>query len=187
MKLLPHYVSLRVKMLVVIVIRISIVFVVLYLWLYLFLTQSAGEAGASALGARLLQARDNLLPLLGLVYVLLSSSVWFITGNLTRTLRELDQASRRVGEGDYTPITIRPGIFQDEITHFTVTLNQMIEKVRGREENLRKQVEKLTIQVDEARRHQSVQEVVDTDFFRDLKSKAKDMREHHGGEETSPS
>lgn len=129
-----------------------------------------------------LQALDN-LPLLWLVYLLLSGSVWFITGNLTRTLRGLDQASKRVGEGDYTPIEVKPGFFEDEITGLTSTLNQMIEKVRGREERLRKQVESLTIQVDQAKRQKSVAEVVDSDFFRDLKSKAKTMREDHAGDQ----
>ncbi len=116
------------------------------------------------------------------MYLLLSGSVWFITGNLTRTLRGLDQASRRVGEGDYAPIEVKPGFFEDEITGLTATLNQMIEKVRGREERLRKQVESLTIQVDQAKRQKSVAEVVDSDFFRDLKSKAKTMREDHAGD-----
>jgi len=126
-----------------------------------------------------LQARANLLPLLGLVYLLLSFSVWFITGNLTRSVRGLDLASRRIGEGDYTAIEHKPGLFPDEISHLTQTFNQMAAKVRGREETLRKQVEKLTIQVDQAKRQQAVKEVVDSDFFQDLQTKAKSLRENH--------
>jgi hypothetical protein len=53
----------------------------------------------------------------------------------------------------------------------------MIEKVRGREESLRKQVEKLIIQVDQAKRQKDVAEVVESDFFQDLQSKAKSLRE----------
>lgn len=52
----------------------------------------------------------------------------------------------------------------------------MAETIRGREETLRRQVEKLTIQVDQAKRRQAVDEVVETDFFRDLQSKAQTMR-----------
>jgi HAMP domain-containing protein len=124
-----------------------------------------------------LTARSNLLPLLGLVYILLSVSVWFITGNLTRSVRALDQASKRIGEGDYTPIDAKPGLFPDEITHLTLTFNQMMEKVRGREETLRKQVEKLIIQVDEAKRRKDVAEVVESDFFQDLQVKARTLRQ----------
>jgi HAMP domain-containing protein len=142
----------------------------------------AVDAAPGPMAGGQLDARDHLLPLLGLVYLLLSGSVWFITGNLTRTLRELDVASKRVGEGDYSPVDVQPGIFEDEITRLTATLNQMIEKVRGREEQLRKQVASLTIQVDQAKRRQSVDEVVSSDFFRDLKSKAKTMRDDHADE-----
>jgi len=139
----------------------------------------AVDAAPGPAAAGQLRAQANLLPLLGLVYVLLSSSVWFITGNLTRTLRALDQASKRVGEGDYAPVDVKPGFFEDEITRLTATLNQMIEKVRGREEKLRKQVESLSIQVDQAKRQRAVDEVVDSDFFRDLKSKARTLRDEH--------
>lgn len=138
----------------------------------------------SAVADRELAARANVLMLLSLVYVLLSFSVWFITGNMTRTLRALDQASQRIGEGDYAPITIKPGVFDDEITHLTDTLNLTVEKIRGREESLRKQVEKLSIQVDQARREKAVSEVVESDFFRDLQTKAKTLREHHDEDES---
>jgi hypothetical protein len=124
-----------------------------------------------------LTARSNLLPLLGLAYVLLSASIWFITGNLTRSVRSLDQASKRIGEGDYTPIDVKPGLLPDEITNLTLAFNQMMEKVRGREESLRKQVEKLIIQVDQAKRQKDVAEVVETDFFQDLQAKARSLRQ----------
>jgi hypothetical protein len=73
-------------------------------------------------------------------------------------------------------LEIKPGIFDDEITHLTGTINHMAEKIRGREEMLRSQVERLTIQVDEAKRQRAVEDVVATDFFRDLQAKARDMR-----------
>lgn len=132
-----------------------------------------------------LQARANLLPLLGMVYLLLSFSVWFITSNLTRSVRALDRVTRRIGEGDYTAIDLKSTLFPDEITNLQLTINQMAEKVRGREEMLRRQVEKLTIQVDQSKRQKAVQEVVDSDFFQDLQAKAKSLRENHqNGEET---
>jgi hypothetical protein len=59
----------------------------------------AVDMPAGEVAARQLTARSNMLALLSLAYVLLSSSVWFITGNLTRTLRAstvLPSASARV-------------------------------------------------------------------------------------------
>jgi len=137
------------------------------------------ETAPDTAAADQLRARSNLLPLLGIVYFLLSFSVWFISSNLTRSVRALDHVTRRIGEGDYTAIQSKSGLFPDEITHLEQTINQMAEKVRGREETLRRQVEKLTIQVDQSKREKAVKEVVDSDFFMDLQSKARSLRENH--------
>jgi len=178
------YISVRVKMLFVVVVRITILFVVTYLWLYNFLTTMSTlalqpNATPGDIANTLLDARANLLPLLGIAYLLIASSVWFITGDLTRSLRTLDQATHRISEGHYEPLDLKPSRVSDEITRLTAKFNQMIEKVRGREEALRHQVQKLTIQIDEARRRQDVSEVVDSDFFQELREKAKKVRDHH--------
>ena len=175
-------------MLLVVAVRITILFIVTYLWLYNFLTSMSTlalqpNATPGSIANALLDARTNLLPLLGLAYLLLVSSVWFITGNLTRSLRMLEQATQRTSEGHYELLDLKPSRVSDEITHLTTTFNQMIEKVRGREETLRHQVQKLTIQIDEARRHQDVSEVIDSDFFQDLREKAKKVRNHHDEDE----
>ena len=53
----------------------------------------------------------------------------------------------------------------------------MVDKVYQREQTLRKQVEELKIEIDEVRRRKDVVDIVETDFFRDLQSKAREMRE----------
>jgi transcriptional regulator with GAF, ATPase, and Fis domain len=45
-----------------------------------------------------------------------------------------------------------------------------------REQNLRKQIRQLEIEIDEVKRQQQVTEIVETDFFQDLQSKARQMR-----------
>ena len=46
-----------------------------------------------------------------------------------------------------------------------------------REQSLRQEIQKLRIEIDEARRQQQVSEIVDTDLFQDLQSRAHDLRE----------
>jgi hypothetical protein len=56
-----------------------------------------------------------------------------------------------------------------------------------REQALRQEIQQLRIEIDEARRQQQVSEIVDTDFFQDLRSKARDLRRRgRRGESNSP-
>ena len=52
----------------------------------------------------------------------------------------------------------------------------MAEEVRAREERLRREVHELRIEIDHARQAQRVAEITDTDFFRDLRSRATELR-----------
>ena len=52
----------------------------------------------------------------------------------------------------------------------------MAEEVRAREERLRREVRELRIEIDHARQAQRVAEITDTDFFRDLRSRAGELR-----------
>jgi GAF domain-containing protein len=49
--------------------------------------------------------------------------------------------------------------------------------VENREAELRKQIDELQIVIDEGKKQKSVEEIVDSDFFQDLSSKADDIRE----------
>lgn len=53
----------------------------------------------------------------------------------------------------------------------------MVEGVKEREDKLKEQVHQLTIEIDEAKRRQSVQDVVESDFFQNLKETAQKLRQ----------
>lgn len=53
---------------------------------------------------------------------------------------------------------------------------QMVESVKAREEKLKQQLEKLTLEIDDTRRKQEFEELTSTDFYATLKKKAKEMR-----------
>ncbi len=98
---------------------------------------------------------------------------------LTRPIVRLTTAAERVGEGEYNVdfSTIQQHRFRDQIGVLADVLQGMTEKVRTREQTLRRKVQELRIEIDDSKRAQEVQEIVDTDFFRELQAKAKKMRE----------
>ena len=52
----------------------------------------------------------------------------------------------------------------------------MVSRVREREQVLARKVERLTIEIDEAKRQQEVSQIVESDSFRSLQDRAEEMR-----------
>jgi CRP-like cAMP-binding protein len=114
-----------------------------------------------------------------------------IIRNLTSRLRQnttyieqITDMSRRVATGDYSVINetqigqtqIEKGSEQDKVNQLMVEFVAMVRGVREREDNLRKQVQKLTLQIDEERRKQDFEEITGTEFYADLKKRAQELR-----------
>ena len=64
----------------------------------------------------------------------------------------------------------------DELGQFARTFEQMARQVYAREQQLKAQVSALQIEIDRAQGEEQVTEITDTDFFKDLQSKARAMR-----------
>jgi DNA-binding response OmpR family regulator len=56
------------------------------------------------------------------------------------------------------------------------TFAQMASEVRAREERLRAEVAELRIEIDESRQARHVEEITSTDYFRNLRDRASDLR-----------
>ena len=56
------------------------------------------------------------------------------------------------------------------------TFRRMAAEVRAREERLRRELLELRIEIDEARQARQVAEITDTDYFRELRSRASELR-----------
>ena len=77
----------------------------------------------------------------------------------------------------------------DQVIPFDSNLQQMMESLSSlavvaleayiREQRLRQQIQQLRIEIDEVQRQEQVSEIVETDFFQDLKAKACSMRLRH--------
>ncbi|MBN1219016.1 MAG: cyclic nucleotide-binding domain-containing protein [Anaerolineae bacterium] len=94
---------------------------------------------------------------------------------------------RRLAEGDYgfvkeqisqSQSTIVDANFSNQAraSAFLSVFFRMAQSIQQREENLKRQVEQLIIEIDEVKRQQKVQEVTETEFFGNLQATAQKLR-----------
>lgn len=74
-----------------------------------------------------------------------------------------------------TPVAQRT----DELGQLARVFQNMAKQVYAREQHLKKQVQELKIEIDEAKRQKQVGEIVETDFFQDLVGKAQTLRKRN--------
>ncbi len=117
-----------------------------------------------------------LLALFAVIYALFVLLVLVITRRVTAQLTELQAAASRVADGNYTPITLKPQSVNDEVSALAGLFNIMLDKVRVREESLKQEVVELKIQIDMERKNKEVKEIVESEFFQDLKTRAATAR-----------
>ena len=97
-------------------------------------------------------------------------------------LSEVRKWIQRVADGDYQAgeLTNSSASYQDEtISSLAAEFAQMTARVQEREDELRQEVIKLRIEVDETKRKQDVEEILDSDYYRSLKEKAQQMRQRN--------
>lgn len=104
----------------------------------------------------------------------------------TSYIERITEMSRRVARGDYSfigetqPVRARSKKehdAQDKVGQLMEEFIVMVQGVREREEELKKQVQKLSLQIDETKRKQEFEEITGTDFYARLKVQAKKLRE----------
>jgi len=114
-----------------------------------------------------------------LSYVLIFLLVYWFSGLMTRPIVSLAGIAKEIGEGKYeqewTQVD-KVGTVRDEINTLTSVFHSMVDKVAEREKSLRARVAQLEIMIDRSKLETQVQEIVDSDFFQDLRSKVQDMR-----------
>lgn len=101
----------------------------------------------------------------------------------TNYIEQITEMSRRVARGDYSFLgetrsvqTEEERSGQDKIRQLMVEFYSMVQGVRERETELKEQVQKLALQIDEAKRKQVFEEITNTDFYADLKKQAETLR-----------
>ncbi|MGC9356348.1 MAG: HAMP domain-containing protein [Anaerolineae bacterium] len=127
--------------------------------------------------------KDSVLVSFSVTYLVLFTFVYLIANTLTRPITDLTNVAREVAEGNYNQdlTALYKGKHEDEVHVLAEVFAQMISKVRAREEGLKRQVQKLRIQIDEAKKARQVAEITESDYFQQLRTKARKLRE--GGDD----
>ncbi|MEN8240797.1 MAG: HAMP domain-containing protein [Chloroflexota bacterium] len=113
-----------------------------------------------------------------IAYPVLLVLVFWFSSVFTRPLITLTAAAERVGEGDYE-VEFSELISErnrDEIDILASVFASMVKKVYKREQKLKRQVAQLKIEIDEKKQASEVSQIVDTDFFKELQSRADNLR-----------
>jgi HAMP domain-containing protein len=111
-------------------------------------------------------------------FLVLFLMVLFASETIARPVVLLTRVAEEIGEGNYKVNLSRmtKAVFNDEINTLAQVFEIMVGKVYQREQTLRHQVEELKIEIDEVKRRTEVGQIVESDFFRDLQIKARQMR-----------
>jgi CRP/FNR family transcriptional regulator, cyclic AMP receptor protein len=101
----------------------------------------------------------------------------------TSYIEQITEMSRRVARGDYSflgesqPVRAEENSAgQEKIRQLMAEFFKMVQGVRQREAELKEQLQKLALQIDEVRRKQVFDEITNTDFYANLKRQAKNLR-----------
>ncbi len=112
----------------------------------------------------------------------------------TTYIEKVTDWSQRVAQGDYSqtladmetdkPVESRKAADERKADQLLSAFFKMVKEVKAREDQLKQEVRKLSLEIDEARRKQQVQEVTGTEFYAHLKAEAarlRSEREEGGG------
>jgi HAMP domain-containing protein len=120
------------------------------------------------------------LALLGLAGVVISRT-------LVHPLSQLATVARQLERGEFNAKllnAVRNRRFSDEVSVLAERFEEMGKQVVKRETQLRTEIAQLHIQIDSRRRQQQVDEITDTDYFRNLRNTANRMRSRAPGQPT---
>jgi signal transduction histidine kinase len=101
-----------------------------------------------------------------------------ISVNISRPIIQLTASAELVAQGKYEE-AIAPEhdpLIRDETYTLSTVFELMVDKVREREQKLKERIQELEIVIDEGKKVAQVQEIVESEFFVDLKEKAAQMR-----------
>jgi methyl-accepting chemotaxis protein len=113
--------------------------------------------------------------------------VFLLSATITKPLRSITDASCSLERDEpFEPHRLeKVGRGADELAQLARVFSRMAVQVQTREQNLKREVAELRIEIDEVKRQKQVSEIVESDDFRDLQARAHELRrkraEHSSG------
>jgi HAMP domain-containing protein len=118
------------------------------------------------------------VPVAALVLLVGLASSVLLARRVTEPVTALTDAAVAVEAGAFDPQELAPvAERKDELGGLARLFQRMAREVQAREEQLRQQLQRLRIEIDESKRKQQVEEITDSDYFRKLSKKAEDLRQ----------
>jgi HAMP domain-containing protein len=115
------------------------------------------------------------------------AAVWLSDRAITRPIMNISDAAEAIESGTFSNVSLNATIDRrDELGKLARVFEKMAKEVYNREQTLKRQLQALKIEIDESRKSREVKEIVDTDFFKDLKVKAQHMRDRRQQNSTHP-
>ncbi len=149
------------------------------------LDERTRSASAAAIGPTVLR-RLNRSHLLSLIHASpeLGASLYDLlvqrTRYMTDYIERLGHWARLVAEGRYDEamrsLEAEGQTSDRALAAVADAVRTMVRAVQEREERLRREVAQLRIEIDEVKRRKSVAEITDTEYFRDLARRARELR-----------
>jgi CRP-like cAMP-binding protein len=96
----------------------------------------------------------------------------------TEFLSEVREWIQRVAAGQYNRTFAASKDYQDRsVTALAAEFAQMAAQVQQREDDLRREVQELRIEINEVKRQKQLEEITETDYFQTLQNQARKLRE----------
>jgi methyl-accepting chemotaxis protein len=158
------------------------------------LTDSAGEVvgiiGADISANWVFDVRNEVIKITAfvflIIYPVIIATIFYISGKLTRPLKQMIAAAETVEKGEpFNPESIANiQEYSDELGLMARVFTRMAVEVQAREAALKQQVKSLEIQIDQAKRNKQVEEITESDFFKDLQRKKEQLRASTGAKKS---
>ncbi len=103
----------------------------------------------------------------------------------TTYIEKLMDLSQKTSEGDYSFLenvelsNTSSGNDDEKATRLLYAFYAMARNVQAREEDLKRQLDELTFQIDQERRKREFEEITSTEFYAKLKERAAELRKKH--------
>lgn len=95
----------------------------------------------------------------------------------TEFLNEVQTWVKKIADGNYDRAHRVDTTYEDpSIQNLAADFSQMAARVQEREQALRKEVSRLKIEIDQSKKERQVQQIVDSDYFQQLKEQADKLR-----------
>lgn len=123
--------------------------------------------------------RRILIIILSSMILIISSLVFLLARYwLAQPILQITKAAIAIERGRVQAIALGSVMARaDELGHLARIFNHMAQEIYGREQELKQQVTQLQVEIDEVKRTKEVQEIVESDFFKDLQKKAQAIRQ----------